>query len=105
MRKNPIAHEISMILVLFSLGMPLCSHALDAQGTGIAALDSSTFVVSREFAGEIRLYLCVIEDGRIIIKDSGAIPYMVLDHRALNTITPEKNPAKPPESPIIKIVP
>lgn len=107
MLKKMIIYGISASLLLLIVIMPLCLHALDTGGKDIAVLDPQTFIVTKEFAGEIKLYLCTIQDGRILIRDSTSIPYMVMEHRDLrkpgnNEISAGNGNDEPP---IIKIVP
>ena len=82
--------------------MPTNSHALDTAAAGIAVLDSETFVVTREFAGEIKLYMCSVKDGRIIIRDSTSIPYMTMEHRDLSRSSGNEVRSGGRDAPIIK---
>ena len=105
MHKKLILSSVRMLFLVLIIVIPRYLYAFDPGDGDIIALDKQTFIVTREFAGEIRLYLCSVEDGRIFIKDSGSIPYMTMDHRNLGKpagreILPGNN-----ESPIIKTVP
>jgi len=95
-----------VFVLLFLLALvPACLCAADSQGGDIAALDRQTFIVKKEFAGEIKLYLCMVEDNKILIRDSASIPYMVMEHSDLSGKTDSENPLSTEKSPIIKIVP
>jgi hypothetical protein len=96
---------ICLALMFLPVAMPIDSYATDSPGGNIAALDTQSFIVLKEFAGEIKLYLCTIHNGRIFIKDSSSIPYMTMEHRDLDNFTGKEEPQKKEESPIIKIVP
>ncbi|GEM_PF-2675231 len=114
MHKKLIPYSIRLLFVFLLIVIPIYSYAFETQGgdiTGfdtrggdITALDTHTFIVTREFAGEIKLYLCSVEDGRIFIKDSSSIPYMTMEHRDLSKPHGSEVPGNT-ESPIIKMVP
>jgi hypothetical protein len=105
MYRNLICFSINVLLVCFIICTPTYSCAFNNRGGDITALDAQTFIVTWEFAGEIRLYLCSVKDGRISIKDSGSIPYMTIEHRDLGKQGSKGIPPDNIESPIIKTVP
>ena len=98
-------YGVRMLFFLLLIIIPIYSYALDTRGGEITALDAQTFVVTKEFAGEIRLYLCGVEEGRIFIKDSSSIPYMTMEQRDMSKSVDDKLPPGSNESPIIKTVP
>jgi hypothetical protein len=105
MHTKIILFGICFALMFFPVVIPLDSYAIDSPGGDIAALDTHSFIVSKEFAGEIKLYLCSVQDGRIFIKDSTSIPYMTLEHRELDNAAGDEETPNKEESPIIKISP
>ena len=105
MNKKIFICAICVSLLLSGVFLPPGSYALDAGAADMVVLDSQTFVVSKEFAGEIKLYVCSVKDGRITIRDATSIPYMTIEHRDLF-----KSPARDTlpgdiNSPIIKTIP
>ena len=105
MHKKLILYSIRMLFLILIIVIPRYSYAFDTGGGDIIALDTQNFIVTREFAGEIRLYLCSVEDGRIFIKDSGSIPYMTMEHRDLGKPAGREFVPGNYEAPIIKTVP
>jgi len=105
MYRNLICFSINVLLVCLIICTPTYSCAFNNRGGDITALDAQTFIVTWEFAGEIRLYLCSVKDGRISIEDSSSIPYMTIEHRDLGKPAGSGIPPDKIESPIIKTVP
>lgn len=105
MKKNSFICTICICVVFAITAMPSCVHAIDTTAEGIAVLDSHTFVVTKEFAGEIRLYVCSVKEGKIFIRDSASIPYMTMDHRDLNTLSGKETGAERKDPAIIRTVP
>lgn len=96
---------LCLALMFLPAAIPINSYAIDTNEGDIAALDTQSFIVLKEFAGEIQLYLCTIQNSRILVKDSTSIPYMTMELRDLDNTADMENPQKKEKSPIIKIVP
>ena len=96
-----------LVMITFSVLMAATlAQAYDASPVTIESLDAKTFVITKEFAAEIKIYVCHIEDGKVVVDDACSIPYMTLEHR--NLLDKQKGgvtPTSKEQTPIIKKIP
>lgn len=104
-RRQPAVPVIVFFVLICTAMVFRQSHAFDVPQENLVALDSTTFIVSKEFSTRIQLYLCKVRDNKIHIVDSCCLPYMTMDHRDLSETPNDQNTGKSVEPPIIKITP
>lgn len=75
--------RLLMVITFFVLLAATLAQAYDASQVTIESLDAKTFVITKEFASEIKIYLCHLEDSKVVVDDACSIPYMTLEHRNL----------------------
>ncbi|RLB00376.1 MAG: hypothetical protein DRG37_02665 [Deltaproteobacteria bacterium] len=85
----------TIIIVLFIVMylLPSTSLAFDGTAPQVTRLDAKTFVIAKEWASEIRVFLLKVEDNnKMVLIDSCSIDYMTLKPRhAASTLSPKKD--------------